>query len=415
MQTHITDDQMNKQPFGELSIYIHWPWCKNKCPYCDFNSHVAAQIPEKDYIDALLVDLKKQAEWVEKRPVCSVFFGGGTPSLMSPKSLDIMLNSIGEYFSWGREPEISLEANPTSSSLKKFQDFKNAGINRLSIGIQSLDSENLSFLGREHTIDEALSTVDAALHTFKNVNTDFIYGLPQQNLKTWQKHLQQIIELGTPHLSAYQLTIEPHTAFHTQVSRNQWQPLTDEHQADFYRETRETISKANFAPYEVSNFAKENFECKHNLNVWKLNDYIGLGAGAHGRIHTLDRQHLATQHYKKPSTYIKTMLEERSAQNIPNKHFFVADSISHTRAMEEKLLMGIRLQEGVELPPQVYDDFYPQTMHSCTSTPFISTKAVKHMEQQNWLWRKNNILKIMGEGWLMLDSILEYILLPEHS
>ena len=228
-----------------LAIYIHWPWCESKCPYCDFNSHVTTNIPEEEYINTLLKHIDYYADKLGNRKVISIFFGGGTPSLMKPKSINQIVKHIEKRFIFADNIEISMEANPASSTLEKFKDFKSAGINRLSIGVQSFHEDLLNFLGRRHTNGQALSTIENAKNVFTNISTDLIYGLPNQKINDWKDDLERILQFDLNHLSCYQLTIEKQTAFYKQVTSGEWQPIMSDEQADFFDLTRETIVSRN--------------------------------------------------------------------------------------------------------------------------------------------------------------------------
>lgn len=323
-----------------LSIYIHWPWCLKKCPYCDFNSHVAYTELQEQYIACLLDDITHQKTLTGDRNIKSIFFGGGTPSLMKPDYIQAILAHIDSVYGVSSDTEITLEANPTSSSHQKFNDFKDAGINRLSIGVQSFNDKHLTFLGREHTSKQALNTIETACKTFSNVSFDLIYGLPDQSLESWQEQLKVALSFNTKHLSAYQLTIEQNTKFFSDVKNKKWQPMDNDLQADFYEFTREYLKSHNFNHYEISNFCKESFHCKHNYNIWQYSDYIGVGAGAHGRIQTIENKYISTQNYRMPKAYIN------SVEHVKHGLYTQTDLSTHN-IWQEKLLMGLRIQKGV--------------------------------------------------------------------
>lgn len=265
-----------------LSLYVHFPWCVRKCPYCDFNSHEApGGIPEAAYIDALLADLQQELPTVWGRPIQTIFIGGGTPSLISPEGLERLLSSLRALLGFGPQVEITLEANPGTVEQQRFIDYRAAGVNRLSIGIQSFDSDKLKRLGRIHSREEAVRAAEAAHAAgFDNVNLDLMFGLPGQSDQQALADVQQAIALAPSHISYYQLTIEPNTAFAHQP------PVVPEDDALWAMQCRgeETLAAAGYVHYEVSAYAREGFECRHNLNYWGFGDYLGVGPGAHGKI-----------------------------------------------------------------------------------------------------------------------------------
>lgn len=371
-----------------ISLYVHWPWCKNKCPYCDFNSHTLHRELEEEYVECLLLELKKQRDTFGKRPISTIFFGGGTPSLMQPAYVEKIIDRADELFGVQNDAEITLENNPTSSNFDKFKAFKQAGVNRFSIGVQSLTDSELKFLGREHSVEDALKTVEAALHTTENVSFDLIYGLPNQNLTTWQNNLQQSVSLGVKHISAYQLTIERNTKFYSQVKRGQWQPLNDDIQADFFEATTNVLQKHNFTNYETSNYCVNGYECRHNFNIWQYNDYIGIGAGAHGRIKNAENKRILTQNYKQPNSYTDSVKHRET-------HFYAERTLTPLESGEEQVIMGLRLQQGIPLNDIVH---------------VLNENGVERMETLGLLSTTNGILKLTQAGWLLLDTILGEIL-----
>lgn len=373
-----------------LSIYIHWPWCKSKCPYCDFNSHVAQNAPYEAYIDALLTDISHQKNLTGDRYITSIFFGGGTPSLMEPAYIERILSHVNTVYGINDDTEITLEANPTSSNSLKFNGFKSAGINRLSIGVQSFNKEDLKFLGREHNEKEARDTVEYALNTFNNVSFDLIFGLPNQSLKSWEEQLKYAIDAGTHHLSAYQLTIEPNTVFYSQVKKNKWQPMNDDIQADFYELTRETLISHNYIHYEISNFAKDGYMCRHNHSIWQYEDYIGVGAGAHGRINNVLNQSVATQNYKMPNKYIE------SVEHVEHG-FFVETPISNTEKRKEAILMGLRTKNGIPF--------------GWLSGKSDACQAAKAFIKLGMLYKRGDNIALTDKGELLLDSILQELII----
>jgi oxygen-independent coproporphyrinogen-3 oxidase len=315
-----------------LSLYIHLPWCVRKCPYCDFNSHErAGALPERDYLSALFRDIETHLPAVWGRRIASIFIGGGTPSLFSPDSIDALLSGVRARLQVEPGAEITLEANPGTVEAARFRGFREAGVNRISIGIQSFDDRMLSALGRIHSAAEARKAVDAALAAFDNVNLDLMYALPGQTAAMARADLQQAVACGVPHVSAYQLTIEPNTAFYRRP------PELPEHDAaaDMQLAAEEALAAAGYEHYETSAFARPGRRCRHNLNYWEFGDYLGIGAGAHGKISFPDR---VTRHEraKQPREYLeKGGLAEKTV--APGELPF------------EFMLNALRLVEGFEM------------------------------------------------------------------
>lgn len=299
-----------------------------------------SSIPEDEYINILIHQLEYFSNFVGKRTLTSIFFGGGTPSLMHPNSVQKLILAANQKFTFADQIEITLEANPTSSSENKLKNFIQAGINRFSIGVQGLDSEKLAFLGREHSASEAIQTVENAVKLCKNVNLDLIYGLPDQDLGEWQKQLAWAVGVGTPHISAYQLTIEQNTAFYSLHRRGAFIMPSSDIQADFYEATTDILERNGYQHYEISNYSKPTHQCQHNLHIWNYQEYIGLGAGAHGRIRDFTGNLHATQGKKLPQAFMTpyTNITETLA---------VDDSLAPTEIAVENLLMSLRTVAGV--------------------------------------------------------------------
>jgi putative oxygen-independent coproporphyrinogen III oxidase len=284
-----------------LALYVHIPWCVRKCPYCDFNSHERSGVlPEREYLDALFRDLEASLPQIWGRRVISVFIGGGTPSLFSPESIDALLSGVRARLALGPEAEITLEANPGTVEAARFRGFRAAGVNRISLGVQSFDERMLAALGRIHSADEARRAIDAAAASFDNVNIDLMYGLPSQSAAMARADLEEALRFGVPHVSAYQLTIEPNTVFWSRP------PALPEHDvaADMQLAAEEALQGAGYDHYETSAFARPGQRCRHNLNYWQFGDYLGIGAGAHGKISFPDR---VSRHAraKQPNEYLK--------------------------------------------------------------------------------------------------------------
>nr|WP_211371423.1 radical SAM family heme chaperone HemW [Altericroceibacterium indicum] len=319
------------------AIYIHWPFCLAKCPYCDFNSHVRESVDIGLWERSLLADMRYEAELAGGEKLHSIFFGGGTPSLMPPALVARLLEEAEQL--WGFAPglEITLEANPSSVEAANFTSLANAGINRLSLGIQSLDDQVLRFLGRLHDAREGLAALDIAQKQFRRVSFDLIYARPGQTADIWEKELAQALSFGTEHLSLYQLTIEPGTRFATDVRQSKFTPLDDDPAADLFTLTREMTAAAGLPAYEISNHAKPGEESRHNLTYWRYQDYCGIGPGAHGR-----RGNKATQRHRKPENWLSAV--ERNSHGTQTE-----SDLTAPEQASEALLMGLRLAEGVDL------------------------------------------------------------------
>lgn len=383
-----------------LSLYIHWPWCKKKCPYCDFNSHVAADAPVEDYLKAVehqLVSISSQLS--SKHLLTSVFFGGGTPSLMPPQGVERLLSLAEKTFGFADDIEITLEANPTSSEAQKFADFVQAGVNRFSVGMQSLTESDLTFLGREHSVSEAKHAIEAAQKACGNVNLDLIYGLPHQDLDLWLQHLDEVFALGTQHISCYQLTIEKNTGFYADWRKGLLKPAPEHIQADFYEQTTDKLTAHGYEHYEVSNYAQPGYACKHNRNIWRYGGYLGLGAGAHGRT-PFQTGLCATRNYKMPQKFI----DEAQGATLG---IFEQEALTPKIQAFEATLLGLRLKEGLPL----------KRLEAVGHAPwqnFIDVGAITVLVENGLLKADlegpNPTLYATEKGFLILDSVIEHLI-----
>jgi len=320
-----------------LSLYVHIPWCARKCPYCDFNSHESdAKIPENDYLQALFRDLTNDLPWVQNRKIHSIFFGGGTPSLFSANAIEKIIQRAETLIGFEDDIEITLEANPGTAEQQKFADFNAAGVNRLSIGVQSFNNDHLSALGRIHDGDNALKAIEMAqICGFERFNIDLMHGLPNQTRVQAISDLETAINTGATHISWYQLTIEPNTAFY---SKPPILPIEDQ-LADIQDLGQQTLAKAGFEQYEISAFARNDQQCKHNINYWQFGDYLGIGAGAHGKITLPDQNSII-----------------RSAKTRLPKHYLNQDSsaltsdtpIAQDQLALEFMMNALRLTDGIK-------------------------------------------------------------------
>jgi len=322
-----------------LAVYIHWPFCRSKCPYCDFNSHVRENVDTARWTRALLSDLDHHAALIPGREVGSVFFGGGTPSLMPPETVAALLERVRSRWTVVPDLEVTLEANPNSAEAARFRAFTAAGVNRLSLGVQALDPAVLRLLGRAHDRDEAIAAIKLAGETFPRFSFDLIYARPGQSIAAWQDELDEALTLAGGHLSLYQLTIEPGTAFATLARRGELALPDEETAAAMFETTQDRLATAGLPPYEISNHARPGAECRHNLAYWRYHDYAGIGPGAHGRL-TRNGGKFATRQYRLPEKWLAAI--ETAGTGTEE-----TTAIDRETAIEEMLMMGLRLVEGI--------------------------------------------------------------------
>ena len=321
---------------GDLAVYIHWPFCRSKCPYCDFNSHVRERIDEARWLAAYRSQLQSLAEGCSGRTVRSVFFGGGTPSLMAPATVAAILEEVGRLWPVAPDAEVTLEANPSTAEAGRFQDFAVAGVGRLSLGVQALDDAALRSLGRGHTAAEAVAAVAMAARIFRRFSFDVIWGRPGQQPADWRRELAEAVAMAGDHLSVYQLTIEPGTAF-----RRDGVAAADEETAlAMWLATQELLQAAGLPAYEISNHARPGSECRHNLAIWQGRDYLGIGPGAHGRI-TGEAGAVATRAGRSPEKWLTAV--EAGGDGLAER-----EQVSAAERREELLLMGLRLTRGLD-------------------------------------------------------------------
>ena len=328
-------------PESAFGVYIHWPFCLSKCPYCDFNSQVRhAAIDEERYVRAFEAEIAATAARAPNREVSTIFFGGGTPSLMQPKTVGAILDSIGRHWTIAPDVEVTLEANPTSVEATRFKGFRAAGVNRVSLGVQSLDDAELKKLGRLHTAQEALDAVAIARANFERYSFDIIYARPDQTPEAWATELRRAIAEAAEHLSLYQLTIEQETPFFALHEAGKLVIPNDDNARILYDLTQEICAANGLPAYEVSNHARPGAECRHNLVYWRMHEYAGIGPGAHGRLDIDGRRH-ATATEKRPETWL--MRVESAGHGLITDDPLLRDEIA-----DEFLLMGLRLAEGID-------------------------------------------------------------------
>ena len=330
---------MGAAPGEPLAVYIHWPFCRSKCPYCDFNSHVRERIDAERWTRALLADLDRQAELAPDREVVSIFFGGGTPSLMPPETAAALIERVTALWPVAPGLEVTLEANPNSAEAARFTGFASAGVNRLSLGIQALDPAGLRFLGRGHDRDEAIAAIGLARDTFPRYSFDLIYARPGQSVAAWDAELDQALRLAGEHLSLYQLTIEPGTAFATAARLGEVILPEEEIAVALFEMTQDRLDAHGLPAYEISNYARPGAECRHNLAYWRYQDYAGIGPGAHGRL-TRGGAKCATRQHRLPERWL-------AAVEAAGTGFEETTPVDRETAIEEMLMMGLRLVEGV--------------------------------------------------------------------
>ncbi|MES1996318.1 MAG: radical SAM family heme chaperone HemW [Pseudomonadota bacterium] len=373
-----------------LALYVHWPFCVSKCPYCDFNSHVRDSVDQAAWRDALLADLAYEAQALPERRLGSIFFGGGTPSLMPPETVAAVIDAATAH--WPAEPdiEITLEANPSSVEAARFADIARAGVNRVSLGLQALDDAALAFLGRAHDVTEGLAALDTAQAAFARVSFDLIYARPGQTLAAWEAELARALAFGTEHLSLYQLTIEPGTRFATEAAAGRIVIPDGDSAADLFETTRAMTAAAGLPAYEISNHARLGAESRHNLVYWRYRDYAGVGPGAHGR-----RGGLATARHKKPENWIGAVARNGHGAQIE-------EPLAPNARATEALLMGLRLREGVDLARIAQ-------LGETTPTALIDQTAAERLEQQGLIARNGDHLGVTETGMLLLDAILPLI------
>lgn len=381
---------------NSISVYVHWPFCIAKCPYCDFNSHVRETVDEGKMAAALTTEIDYYARLVGARSVKSVFFGGGTPSLMSATTVDAVINRLSKRFSINDDVEITLEANPTSVEAGKFDDFSKAGVNRVSLGIQALNTRDLIALGREHSLKEAFEAIELSQKYFKRSNFDLIYARMGQSVSDWQKELHQALKIANGHLSLYQLTIEPGTPFYGQFRSGKIIIPDEDTAAEMYDLTNQICENFGYEMYEVSNYARVGEQSKHNLTYWKYLDYIGIGAGAHGRI-TLAGQTFATMQYKKPETWLKAVQMNGNATKV-------MENLSQKAMAEEMIMMGLRLTDGV-----AYSDF--KNRIGADIEKFIAVDSLNLLKSQGFVSGETpDRIQLTKKGRPLLNQILGQIL-----
>ena len=375
-----------------LALYVHWPFCLSKCPYCDFNSHVRDSVDQARWRDALMRELDHFAVSLPRATVNSIFFGGGTPSLMPPETAAAVIERAGTRWRLAADAEITLEANPTSTEAARLEDFRAAGINRVSLGVQALDDDALKFLGRGHDTVEARRAVALAQRIMPRSSFDLIYARPGQTVGAWRDELSEAMSFADNHLSLYQLTIEKGTPFWRQARDGAFALPDDDTGRSLYDLTQETMTAAGFAAYEVSNHARGGDACRHNLAYWRYDDYVGIGPGAHGRIRPAGGGRHATRQHAGPESWLGAV--ERDSHGTAETR-----SIDPDEQAREMVMMGLRLSEGVS------EDHLSQRT-GCDPDRVIDRDGLVRLVEAGYLERRDGRLRATSTGRPLLNSLL---------
>lgn len=395
-----------------LAVYIHWPFCKAKCPYCDFNSHVRASVDTQRWHHALLKELETLAAQMPPQQAVSIFFGGGTPSLMPPDTVAALIARVKALFPSAQEPEITLEANPTSVEAHNFRALREAGVSRVSLGVQSLREEGLRFLGREHSPREALDAVALAARIFPRYSFDLIYARPNQTPKDWERELTEALPYISYHSSLYQLTIEEETPFARLYAAGNFTLPDEEDAAEMYELTAEILREKGLLPYEISNYATHGQECFHNLAIWRGTPYLGVGPGAHGRVEVAGAGFRVsgnvfskTQNPEPKTLYATHTLKspERWLAQVERIGHGLEDTraVSESERFEECVLMGLRLSEGIDLHALPCPERASTILHSQQLAGLVKMGVME---------KESTRLRLTPSGRLLLDSIVTSLL-----
>ncbi|EEW58293.1 putative oxygen-independent coproporphyrinogen III oxidase [Ruegeria sp. TrichCH4B] len=376
---------------GGFGLYVHWPFCQAKCPYCDFNSHVVSQIDQSAWVTAYQSELRRMGELLPDRLLNSIFFGGGTPSLMHPDTVAAVIEAARENWTFANDIEISLEANPGSVEAGRFAGYRDAGVNRISMGIQALNDDDLRRLGRIHTVDEARTAFDVARNCFDRVSFDLIYARQGQTLEAWKAELSEALSMAIDHLSLYQLTIEDGTAFGDRYARGKLRDLpTDDNAADMYLATQDICDAYGLPGYEISNHARPGAESRHNQIYWRYGDYVGVGPGAHGRI-TLNGQRYATEAPRAPGAWLDAVKKGQGL--LPFEILKPEDQVV------EHMMMGMRLFEGLDLE-----------RHEALAGKPLSVKRIQELTDWGMIVVDGARLRATSQGRAVLNAVLRELL-----
>lgn len=369
--------------YMQISLYIHWPFCKSKCPYCDFNSHVQSQVDMASWADAYIREIDNYRDYLSDKTIGTIFIGGGTPSTAAPEVFAKVIDHLATHYNLSSDIEITMEANPTSIEAQKFHGFRASGINRVSIGVQSLREERLKFLGREHDAKQAREAIEIARNIFPRVSFDLIYATPGQSLVSWEEELREALDLGLQHISLYQLTIEKGTPFFKAHRMGDFIMPDEDDSTLSYQLTNSVCAEYNLARYEVSNYAVAGQECRHNLAYWRYQDYLGIGPGAHGRI-TMGSKKFATMKLHSPNEWIKAVAER--GIGLQSKI-----ELSQEEVIQEQMVMGLRIPQGV-----------------CSSI-IKDRQRLEILKSHGLLSEANGRVSATDRGLLLLNSVISYL------
>ncbi|HVY13855.1 MAG TPA: radical SAM family heme chaperone HemW [Rhodopila sp.] len=386
---------MSPSQSADLALYVHWPFCLAKCPYCDFNAHPHTRMDGDLFAPALRRELASEASRVGRRRLTSIFFGGGTPSLMRPRAIGALIDDAARFFDIAPGIEITLEVNPTRLALDSLAGFRLAGVNRVSIGVQSLDDAALRVLGRGHSAAEAIVVIRAARRLFRSVSFDLIYTRPGQDRRKWSHELRAALAIGPDHISLYQLTIEPQTVFEVLHRRGRITLPEDEVATALYLDTEALCAAAGLQPYEVSNYARPGYESRHNIGYWRYADYAGIGPGAHGRL-ALDGQLHATRRHRAPEMWFEQV--RRIGNGLGTD-----DVLTPEQTGPEALLMGLRMHEGIDLAR-----FRART--GCGMESFVDPVILSECIAEGYLTLADSRLRATRDGLLRLNAVLDRLL-----
>ncbi|GAA6200705.1 radical SAM family heme chaperone HemW [Aquicoccus sp. SU-CL01552] len=376
---------------GGFGLYVHWPFCQAKCPYCDFNSHVSREIDQSAWVRAYVREISRVAQGTSGRVLNSIFFGGGTPSLMAPETVAAVIEAARAHWPFANDIEITLEANPGSVEAGRFAGYRDAGVNRVSLGVQALNDDDLRRLGRIHTVDEARTAFDIARRCFNRVSFDLIYARQGQTLQAWRDELAEALEMAVDHLSLYQLTIEPGTAFGDRYKAGKLRGLPDDDlSAEMYFATQDICARHGLPAYEVSNHARPGSESRHNLIYWRYGDYLGIGPGAHGRI-TQGNVRFATETPRNPTAWIEAVERDRAES--------VRTALSPQDQASEYLMMGIRLTEGLDI-----DRFEKIAGHP------LPAGQITYLQDLGMITLSGDRLTVTDQGRPILNAIIRELL-----
>lgn len=375
-----------------LALYFHWPFCLSKCPYCDFNVHIAKTIDQAEWRSAYARAIGHYAALYPDREIVSVYFGGGTPSLMEAATVEAILRAVDDGWGLSDTAEITLEANPTSVEIDKFVGFKAAGVNRVSLGVQSLREDDLKFLGRGHDVSGARAAIETAGKVFDRFSFDLIYARPDQSLKDWEAELREAAALARGHLSLYQLTIERNTPFYMSHARGDFKIPEEGLAADFYNLTHNVLEGAGLPAYEVSNHAAAGHESVHNLVYWNYGDYLGIGPGAHGRMIGGNGQKMAMRDHQAPAKWLEWVGERGAGVHEP-------EILTARDEVVEAFMMGIRLFDGMPVSqmPENWRDF-------------IDEERLESLVTEGWLCYDGERMQLTREGMLRLNAVVRYVM-----